>query len=454
MKSCLANLLTALLTCTVCALPALADDTVTSTAPATTPATASAAASGQPVLIDDIVAIVNNDVITRHELAERYQRAIQQLETRKIALPPKKILEKQLLDRMILDRIQLQYAEQTGIKVDDAALDEAILRIAEQNHLTLEQFKAALAKDSVPFSRFRDDIRREIILTRLRQREVDNKVNVSDAEVDAYLTAQAKSGVDEEFHLARISIDIPDNATSAQIAAAQEKADTVLQKLHNGANFAEMSTEYSNAPNALEGGDLGWRPAAQLPPQFVDIIRALKPGETTGTLRTSEGFHIIELIEARNTDKPAIISQTHARHILIKTNEIVTDADAIKRLNDIRDQITSGKATFEAMAKKYSDDTSASKGGDLGWLSPGETVPEFEHAMDALKPGEISQPIKSPFGYHLIQVLDRRQKDVTLNHRRQVAMQAIRARKVEEAQTDWLREMRDEAYVKTFPMNE
>ena len=439
-----ANLFTVMLALAACTLPAHAADTPPANAPT----------SEKPELVDDIVAIVNNDVITRNELDERYQRAVQQLNNRKIALPPKNILEKQLLDRMILDRIQLQYAAQTGIKVDEAALDEAILRIAEQNHLTLDQFKEALAKDHVPFNRFRDDIRHEIILNRLRQRDVDNKVNVSEAEVDAYLTAQAKSGADEEFHLARISIDIPNDATSDQIAAAQAKAEDVLKKLHEGASFAEMSTEYSNAPNALEGGDLGWRPAAQLPPQFVDIIRALKPGETTNVLRTSEGFHIIELIEERSTDKPAIISQTHARHILIKTNEIVTPDDAIKRLTDIRNKIISGKATFGAMAKQYSDDSSAAKGGDLGWLSPGETVPEFEQAMDALKPGEISQPIKSPFGYHLIQVLERRQKDVTLNHRHQVAMQAIRARKIEEAQTDWLREMRDEAYVKIFPLDQ
>ncbi len=415
------------------------------------PAPATAAAPLTPV--DDIVAVVNNDVITRHELDERYDRAVHQLEARKIALPPRAILEKQLLDRMVSDRIQLQFAAQTGIRVDAPTLDRAIDRIAEQNKMNLGQFRDALARDGVDFNKFRDDIRNEIILTKLHQREVDSKVTVSEAEVDAYLASQAAQGANNEYHLAVISVEIPDNADSAQISAAQHKADEALAKLRAGADFSQISTMYSNAPNALEGGDLGWRPAAQIPPDFLSILQALKPGEVSNVLRSNTGFHIFKLVDKRSTDQPTIIDETHARHILIKTNELVSDADAKKRLEQIRTKILDGSASFEDMAKKYSDDSSASKGGDLGWLSPGETVPEFEQAMNALKPGEISEPIKSPFGYHLIQVLERRQKDVTDQKRRLVARQAIQQRKSEEAQTEWLRELRDRAYVEYRPLN-
>ena len=408
--------------------------------------------SSQVIPLDGIVAVVNDGIITRSELDARYARAVQQIKSRHIPMPPRDILQKQLLERMINDRIQLQYAKQTGIHVDATMLDRAVEKIAEQNKLSLPQFKQALAHDGVNFDQFRDDIRDEITLDRLHQRDVVSKVNVSEAEVDAYLVQQAAIGTDQEFHLALITVDIPNNATPEQISAAQAKADAALKKLRAGDDFAQVSTLYSSAPNALEGGDLGWRPAAQIPPQYLDTVRALKPGDFTNVLRSNDGFHILKLIEQRSDNQATIIDQTHARHILIKTNEVVSDADAIKRLNQIRENVLNGSVKFEDMAKKYSDDSSAANGGDLGWLSPGETVPEFEHAMDALKPGEISQPIKTQFGYHLIQVLERRQKDVTLAKRRMLARQAIQARKVEEAQTEWLRELRDRAYVKYFPL--
>lgn len=422
--------------------------------PAPVPATPApvTTSSAQTIPLDGIAAVVNDDIITQGQLNDRYIRAVQQIENRKMAMPPRAILEKQLLDHMVNDKIQLQAASQTGIQVDGPTLDRAIEKIAQQNKLSLDSFKQALAHDGVPYDKFRSDIRNEIILDRLHQRDVVSKVNVTEAEVDAYLAQQSATGADQEFHLAHISIDIPDNATSVQIDAAKVKADEALKKLQQGADFAQISTLYSNAPNALEGGDLGWRPAAQLPPQFLEMVRQLKPGDLTGLLRSNDGFHILKLIAVRDVNQPAIIDQTHVRHILIKTNEVVSDQDAIKKLNQIRENILSGKVTFAEMAKQYSADGSASQGGDLGWVSPGETVPEFEQAMNALKIGEISQPIKSPFGYHLIQVLERRQKDVTLNHRRDLARQAIEARKVEEAQTEWLRELRDRAYVKYFPL--
>lgn len=405
----------------------------------------STAAKIQP--IDHIVAVVNEDVITRHDLDKRYARAVQQLESRKTPLPPHDVLEKQILERMINDRIQLQFAAQTGIRVDSAMLDRAIERIASQNQMSIEQFRAALTKEGIAFDKFRDDIRDEIILSRLREREVDNKINVTEAEVDAYLDAQAKQGVDDEYNTAHIMIRIPENATTEQIQAARAKAQKALDAIRGGADFAQISASYSDSPNALEGGAMGWRRGSQIPTLFSQAVTTMKPGETSDILRSNNGFHLIKLIDKRTQNKATIISQTHARHILIKTNEIVSETDAKNRLAQIRERIENGSAKFEDMARQYSDDGSATKGGDLGWLSPGETVPEFEHAMDTLKPGEISQPIHSPFGYHLIQVLERRSQDVTKERQRLLARQTLRERKIDEAQEDWLRQLRDSAYV-------
>ncbi|HET9113321.1 MAG TPA: peptidylprolyl isomerase [Burkholderiales bacterium] len=403
--------------------------------------------TAKPEELDHIIAVVNDDVITRHDLDERYDRAVQQLESRKIPLPPRAVLEKQILERMINDRIQLQFADQSGIKVDDPTLDRAIDRIAAQNQMTPAQFREAVAKEGIPYDKFRADIRDQIILTHLREREVDNKINVTEAEVDAYLNAQAKQGSDDEYNTAHILISIPENATSEQIQFAHAKAEEALNKIRAGADFAQISASYSNAPNALEGGEMGWRRAAQIPALFSQVLVSMKPGETSDILRSNSGFHIIKLIDKRTADKTTIINQTHARHILIKTSEVVSAADAKKRLEEIRSKIENGSAKFSDMARQYSNDASASKGGDLGWLSPGETVPEFEHAMDALKPGEISEPVQSPFGFHLIQVLERRQEDVTKERQRILARQAIRQRKIEEAQEEWLRQLRDGAFV-------
>ena len=417
-------------------------------ADATPPAATSASKDGaQPVELDHIIAVVNDDVITRHDLDERYARAVQQLQSRKIPLPPRNVLEKQILERMINDRIELQFADQSGIRVDDPTLDRAIDRIAAQNQLSPAQFREAVAKEGIPYDKFRDDIRNEIILTHLREREVDNKINVTEAEVDAYLNAQAKQGGDDEYNTAHILISIPENATTEQIQIAHAKAEEALNKIRAGADFAQISASYSNTPNALEGGAMGWRRLAQIPALFSRVLIALKPGETSDLLRSNSGFHIIKLIDKRSADKTTIINQTHARHILIKTSEVISAADAKSRLEQIRSQIENGSAKFEDMARQYSNDASAAKGGDLGWLSPGETVPEFEHAMDALKPGEISEPVQSPFGFHLIQVLERRQEDVTKERQRVLARQAIRQRKIEEAQEEWLRQLRDGAFV-------
>ncbi|MFA5171463.1 MAG: peptidylprolyl isomerase [Sulfuriferula sp.] len=403
--------------------------------------------SPKVVTLDRIIAVVNDDVITQHDLNQRYERAVTQLESRKTPLPPRNVLEKQLLERMINDRIQLQLADQTGIKVDASMLDKAIDRIAAQNKMSLEQFRDALSKEGVEFGSFREDIRKEIILNRLREREVDNKINVTESEVDAYLDAQAKQGADIEYNSAHILIRIPENATTEQIQAAHAKAQKALNEIRAGADFAQISASYSDSPNALEGGAMGWRRGSQIPTLFSQVLVNMKPGETSDILRSNNGFHLIKLIDKRGQAAATIIPQTHARHILIKTNEVVSESDAKARLLQIRERLENGSAKFEDMARQYSNDGSASKGGDLGWLSPGETVPEFERAMNALKPGEISQPILSPFGYHLIQVLERRDQDVTKERQRLLARQALRERKIDEAQEDWIRQLRDSAFI-------
>jgi peptidyl-prolyl cis-trans isomerase SurA len=397
--------------------------------------------------LDHIVAVVNDEVITQHDLDARYQRAVAQLESRKTPLPPRDVLQKQLLERMINDSIQLQLADQTGIKVDAGMLDKAIDRIAAQNKMSLEQFRAALAKEGVDFASFRGDIRKEIILNRLREREVDNKINVTESEVDAYLDAQAKQGVDTEYNTAHILIRIPENATTEQIQAAYAKAQKVLKAIRAGGDFAQISASYSDSPNALEGGAMGWKHGSEIPTLFSQVLINMKPGETSDILRSNNGFHLIKLIDKRGQAAATIIPQTHARHILIKTNEVVSESDAKNRLLQIRERLENGSVKFEDMARQYSNDGSASKGGDLGWLSPGETVPEFERAMNALKPGEISQPILTPFGYHLIQVIERRDEDVTKERQRLLARQALRERKIDEAQEDWIRQLRDSAFV-------
>lgn len=412
-----------------------------------TSSSAQAARSASPIKpLDSIVAVVNDDVITRHDLDERYDRAVQQLKARNIPLPPRAVLEKQLLERMINDRIQLQFASQTGIRVDGPTLDRALDRIAAQNNMNLEQFRAALAKEGMAFNKFRDDIRDEIILQRLREREIDSKINVTEGEVDAYLENQAKQGEEDEYNIAHILIRIPEAATTEQIQQQRARAQKVLDELRKGADFAQLSASYSDASNALDGGNMGWRRASQLPTVFADALAGMQPGQVSDIIRTSNGFHILKLIDKRGQNAKMVVQQTHVRHILIKTNELVSEADAKNRLLQIRERLLNG-AKFEDMARQYSDDSSAAKGGDLGWVSPGETVPEFERAMNALKPGEISQPVQTPFGFHLIQVLARRDQDVTKERQRLLARQALRERKIEEAQEEWLRQLRDGAYV-------
>jgi peptidyl-prolyl cis-trans isomerase SurA len=413
---------------------------------------ASAAETSTPVkhhieTIDHIVAVVNDDVITRFELDGRLNSVIHQLETQKIPLPPRNVLEHQLLERMVIERTQLQFAAQSGVRVDDAQLDHAIQRIAQENKLSVEAFRAALEKDGVNFNKFREDIRNEIILTRLREREVENRVVVTDGEIDTFLSNQAaQPGSNGEFNLAHILITVPEQANPELIQMKRARAEQALAQIKKGADFGQISATYSDAQDAMQGGNVGWRSAGQLPGLFLDTLAAMQPGEVSPVLHSPNGFHILKLLDKRGKDVTLVVEQTHARHILIKTNEVVSESDARNRLLQLKERIDNG-ANFAELARLHSDDGSAAKGGDLGWLSPGDTVPEFEKAMTALKPGQLSAPVQSPFGWHLIQVLERRTQDVTKERLRLLARQAIRDRKSDENYQEWLRQLRDRAYI-------
>ena len=398
--------------------------------------------------IDTIVAVVNDDVITSHELNERIGVVVKQLKRQGTPLPAMDVLKKQLLERMIMDMLQEQYAKETGVRVDDAAVDKSLLRIAQRNNFpSVDAFRAKLEEQGVDFKKFRQEIRDQILSTRLREREVDTKLVITDSEIDNYLATEAKqTSMNQEYHLAHIYVTVPEQASAAKIQASQRKANEALDKLNAGADFAQVAAGYSDASDALRGGDLGWHPAGQIPLGFRAVLDRMKPGEVSPLLRTPNGFHIIKLIGLRTHEAPVVITQTHARHILIKTSDLVSDQEARDRLLEIRKQIEAG-ASFAEEAKRYSQDGSASQGGDLGWLSPGETIPEFEKAMDALRPGEISYPVQTGFGWHLIEVLARRTADVTEAQKRQRARLAIQSFKSDERWQDWLRQLRDRAYV-------
>ncbi|HEX5092084.1 MAG TPA: peptidylprolyl isomerase [Burkholderiales bacterium] len=406
-----------------------------------------AAAASEPVLVDRIVAVVNKEVITLGELDERVTRAERDLERRKIAAPPRAVLERQVLEQLVLLRAQLQLAATTGVRVDDQQLDRAVQGVAHNNNMTLADFKIALERDGIAFDRFRDDLRQQLILNRLREREVEDHVQVSEAELEAYLDQQASSAQEAvEYDAAHILVRVPEQARPEQIAQARERAERVHEQAVAGADFGQLAASSSDAGDALQGGRLGWRAPARLPPIFSEALQGMKPGEVSGVLRSPAGFHVLKLLGRRGQGAAAPVVQTHARHILLKTSEVVSEEDARLRLLALRERILAG-ADFAELARLNSEDGTAANGGDLGWVYPGDTVPEFERAMNALQPGEISPPVRTPFGYHLIRVEARRAADVSPERRRQQARMGLRERKSDEAYQEWLRQLRDRTYV-------
>jgi peptidyl-prolyl cis-trans isomerase SurA len=398
------------------------------------------------VKMDRIVAIVDQVVITEKELTDRIKTVTAQLEKQGTEPPAPAVLEKQILERMITDRLQLQFASQTGLRVDDNQLDKTIERIAGQNKMDIPTFKKALLDDGIQYRKFREDIRNEITLARLREREVDNRINISESEIDSFITIQAASNSSDEFEISHILVRAGEDTTPEDLKKLRAKAEDALAQLQTGKDFAKISASFSDAPNALEGGSLGWKNGSQIPALFLEALKPLKVGEVSGILRSPNGFHILKVTNRRGGTSPLVVGQTHVRHILIKFSEVVSEKDAMTRIMGIKDRLDHGDK-FEDLARQYSDDGSAKSGGDLSWVNPGDTVPEFEKTMNVLALGEISNIIKTQFGLHVMQVIERRNQDMSKEAARIKARQEIRARKSDEAFQDWVRELRDRAFV-------
>jgi peptidyl-prolyl cis-trans isomerase SurA len=400
-----------------------------------------------PVPLDRVLVVINDEAVTQWDLNEQRRIMLSQLKSSNIQPPSNDVLDKQVLERLIVERALLQFAKDTGIRVDDTTVERTILRVAEENKLKPDEFRKVLEREGIPYANYREDIRRQIIVQRVREREVDSKVTVSDAEVDNYLaTLASQAGGEDEYLLSHIYVTVPEQATPDVVESRRQRAAEALTEVRSGKDFAQVAAAYSNAPDASSGGNLGWRTAARLPSVFAEIVRKMKPGEVSGVLRSAGGFHVVKLAEVRNRNQPTVVDQTHARHILVKVNETTSEAEAKARIDRLKDRLAGG-AKFEDIARVNSEDASSARGGDLGWISPGDTVPDFERAMVGLAIDEVSAPVRTPFGWHLIQVLERRKQDITQDRRREQARQAIRQRKSDEQMEEFIRQLRDRTYV-------
>jgi peptidyl-prolyl cis-trans isomerase SurA len=407
-------------------------------------APAAPVAKGQPV--DRIVAIVNDEVITAFELQQRQDQVLGNLRRQGTPLPEIAQLRRQVLERLINDTVQAQIAKQTGLRVDDSQLDQALQRIARENNMSLEAFRAAIEKEGMSFARFRDDIRLEMLLGRLREREVDNKIIVTDAEVDAEIkTEQARGSTGDEYLVSHILVTVPEQATPEQIQERRKRAAEALSLLKQGKEFATVAASYSDAGDAVQGGSLGWRPTARLPTVFAEAVGKLEKGEVSEILRSGNGFHVVKLVDKRGKSVAQVVTQFHVRHILLRTGENISVADTRTRAQTLKERIDNGD-DFGNLARANSDDDSKSRGGDLGWLSPGDTVPEFERALAKLEPGKTAV-LESPVGVHVVQMIEKREADISQDRQKVLARQSVRARKSDEAFQDWLRQLRDGAYV-------
>lgn len=405
-------------------------------------------AMAAPRVLDRVVAVVNDDVILASELDDQVRVVVSRLREVNARIPPQADLERQVLERMIAAEVQVQLAQKTGIQVTEENLNNAISGIARRNGMGLDQFVLALEADGMNYADFREGIRREISMEQLRQRDVARRIAVTDREIDNLLENERLRGAeaDIEVRLQHILIAAPERATPEQLKSRREEADRLHTELMDGADFTQVALSYSDGQNALQGGDLGWRRANQLPRFFMDAVDSLAVGDITEVLRSPNGFHILKLADRRGSTQTRI-EETRSRHILIQTNALTSDSQARIQLGQLREQISSG-ADFAALAEQHSDDaSSASRGGELGWLPPGVVVPEFQQAMDLLNPGETSPPFRSQFGWHIVQVLERRERDTTEESQRLRARQIIFQRKLEEETANWARQLRDEAYV-------
>lgn len=396
--------------------------------------------------IDRILAVVNDDVITETELVARLTQTKRQLAAEKIKLPADDVLRRQLLERMVVERLQLQLAERAGIRVTDSDVERAVEGVARQNKMELAEFRKMMLREGIDPKAHADEIRTQLVLRQLAEREVNSRVAVSESEIELFLSANPQGG-DTEFNLSHIFLPLPESASPETIQAARKRAEDILTRLRGGANFEELAVSFSQGEGAMSGGAIGWRKAGQLPDLFVSALNGLAPGGVSDALRGPNGFHILKLNNRRGEAGETNVTQTRARHILLRRSEIQSLDEARAKLLGLRERIVQGD-DFAMLARAHSEDSgSAASGGDLGWTNPGQLVPEFEKAMNALKPGEVSQPVRSPFGLHLIQVLERRTQDMSSERMQGIARQQIHARKATERYEQWLRQLRDEAYI-------
>ncbi|GGY00158.1 chaperone SurA [Litchfieldella qijiaojingensis] len=396
--------------------------------------------------LDRIVAVVNQGAIMASELEERVEQARSQLTGRGISPPSEQALRSQVLDRMILEEIQLQMAEEANLSVDDTELNRTVRGIAESNGMTLEQFADALEADGLTLAGVREEVRREMLMRQLQQRRVASRVNISDREVDRYLERQGANR-DARYRLAHILVALPQSPSSSEVSEAQNKIQRLASELAAGADFAELAAAESDGGQALNGGDLGWRRDGELPSLFADVVPHLEVGEVSEPLRSTSGFHLVKLVDREGGAQQAVVREHRARHILIETTPNRDEQRAEALANQIRQRLVNGE-NFAALAQQFSDDSgSALNGGELGWLRPGQTVPAFEEAMNALEVGEISQPVRSRFGYHIIVVDERRQQDVTREAQRRQVRETLFQRKVNDELEAWLQEIRADAFI-------
>ena len=405
------------------------------------------AAQSENERLNSIVAVVNDEVVLYSELSEEMRSVREQLRDSDTRLPSDAVFRKQVLERVVMLRLQTQTARQNGIRVNNTQLNAALQDIAGQNKLSLSQFRDAVEADGFSFASFRERIRSEIMINRARQRLVASRITVPEREITRYLAnKEATNGTDEQVSVAHILFEVPDGASAAEIAVAKQRGEEVLAKLNAGEGFDEMAVAYSDGQNALDGGLLGWRNVNELPSTFAEAITALEKGDYLGLVRSGSGFHIVRLVD-RKSGEQHVIQQTRARHILLRPGELANEAEVIARLATLRERINNGD-DFGKLARAHSDDRgSALREGDLGWLNPGDTVPAFERQMEGLDAGEMSDAFRSQFGWHIVQVLERRDHDSTDAVKRGTAREAIMLRKRDEELQTWLRQLRDEAYV-------
>ena len=427
--------------------PPPAEDIVVEEADASTSLAEAAPLTRSQHPLNSIVAIVNEDIIMSSELESASREIEKQLNEKGTPIPSQAILDKEVLEKLVMESLQLQIAETNGIAVDDSLLNSEIKGLAEKNGVTLTEFRDILERDGYSYGQFRDDLRKQLTIMQVRRQMVTSRIKVNDQEIDNLLATLKSSGAGSvEYHLGHILVAIPEAASPAEVQAAEARANNTLQRLRSGADFAEVAIVASDSQTALEGGDLGWRNLGQLPSMFLETVKTMQVDDVSNLIRSSGSFHIIKLLGKRG-DERHFVEQTKARHILLKPDEVNTEDEMKVRIEQLEIRLRGGE-DFATLALANSQDTlSAARGGDLGWMSQGDTVPDFEEAMNSLAPGEISAPVKSEFGWHLIQVTERRTHDSTEEYERSKVRSLIRARKYEEELVLWLRRLRDESYV-------